>query len=225
MIRQESLEEISDGKLYSENDCVKADTGNCAGCRQVCCKGMEASIVLDPYDVYRLTQKTGKSFNELINDKIEINIVDGIMLPNMRMDPDTNACGFLLNDNRCAIHDARPGVCRMFPLGRYWEDDTHFKYILQKGQCNKDNLFKIKVKKWIDMHEGEPYREFIILWHVYLKQIKSAALNLDEQQLRILCMYTLKTFFVTPYMSSDADGFFREVRERIQKAYTDLGMR
>ena len=69
MIRQESLEEISDGKLYSENDCVKADTGNCAGCRQVCCKGMEASIVLDPYDVYRLTQKTGKSFNELINDK------------------------------------------------------------------------------------------------------------------------------------------------------------
>ena len=27
MIRQESLEEISDGKLYSENDCVKADTG------------------------------------------------------------------------------------------------------------------------------------------------------------------------------------------------------
>ena len=160
MIRQESLEEISDGKLYSENDCVKADTGNCAGCRQVCCKGMEASIVLDPYDVYRLTQKTGKSFNELINDKIEINIVDGIMIPNMRMTPDTNACGFLLSDNRCAIHDARPGVCRMFPLGRYWEDDTHFKYILQKGQCNKDNLFKIKVKKWIDMHEGEPYREF-----------------------------------------------------------------
>ena len=102
MIRQESLEEISDGKLYSENDCVKADTGNCAGCRQVCCKGMEASIVLDPYDVYRLTQKTGKSFNELISDKIEINIVDGIMLPNMRMDPDTNACGFLLSDNRCA---------------------------------------------------------------------------------------------------------------------------
>lgn len=93
--------------------------------------------MLDPYDVYRLTQKTGKSFNELINDKIEINIVDGIMLPNMRMNPDTNACGFLLSDNRCAIHDARPGVCRMFPLGRYWEDDTHFKYILQKDSATK----------------------------------------------------------------------------------------
>ena len=179
MIRQESLEEISDGKLYSENDCVKADTGNCAGCRQVCCKGMEASIVLDPYDVYRLTQKTGKSFNELINDKIEINIVDGIMLPNMRMDPDTNACGFLLSDNRCAIHDARPGVCRMFPLGRYWEDDTHFKYILQKGQCNKDNLFKIKVKKWIE-NRGNVSLKHITVRVSSAYQIKDVDLSLDK---------------------------------------------
>lgn len=34
----------------------------------------------------------------------------------------------------------------MFPLGRYWEDETHFKYIVQKGECNKDNLSKIKLK-------------------------------------------------------------------------------
>ena len=39
MIRQESLEEISDGKLYSENDCVKADTGNCAGSSQFLVSG------------------------------------------------------------------------------------------------------------------------------------------------------------------------------------------
>ena len=64
---------------------------------------------MDPYDVYRLTQKTGKSFNELINDKIEINIVDGIMLPNSENEPGYLMRGFLLSDNRCAIHDARPG--------------------------------------------------------------------------------------------------------------------
>ena len=38
MIRQESLEEISDGKLYSENDCVKADTGNCAEIGRASCR-------------------------------------------------------------------------------------------------------------------------------------------------------------------------------------------
>ena len=40
MIRNCSLEDISDGKLYTENDMVKADTNNCAGCKSVCCHGM-----------------------------------------------------------------------------------------------------------------------------------------------------------------------------------------
>ena len=46
MIRQESLEEISDGKLYSENDCVKADTGNCAG-RELRLSGVDQTQGLD----------------------------------------------------------------------------------------------------------------------------------------------------------------------------------
>ena len=32
MKRNVSLEEISDGKLYTSNDMVKADCGDCAGC-------------------------------------------------------------------------------------------------------------------------------------------------------------------------------------------------
>ena len=54
MIRNCSLEEISDGKLYSENDMVKTDTNQCQGCNSVCCHGMGDSIVLDPYDICRL---------------------------------------------------------------------------------------------------------------------------------------------------------------------------
>ena len=41
MIRNCSLEEISDGKLYSENDMVKADTNQCQGCNSVCCHGID----------------------------------------------------------------------------------------------------------------------------------------------------------------------------------------
>ena len=64
MRREQTLEEISDGKLYDSNDMVKADCHDCEGCCD-CCQGMGDSVILDPYDVYRLTQKTGKSFNEL----------------------------------------------------------------------------------------------------------------------------------------------------------------
>ena len=39
MKRNVSLEEISDGKLYTSNDMVKADCGDCQGC-SACCHGM-----------------------------------------------------------------------------------------------------------------------------------------------------------------------------------------
>ena len=54
MRREQTLEEISDGKLYDSNDMVKADCHDCEGCCD-CCQGMGDSVLLDPYDVYRLS--------------------------------------------------------------------------------------------------------------------------------------------------------------------------
>ena len=53
MIRECSLDEISDGRTYRENDMVKADTAGCEGCFK-CCTGMGQSIILDPFDVWIL---------------------------------------------------------------------------------------------------------------------------------------------------------------------------
>ena len=64
MYREESLEDISDGKLYTDNDMVKADTAGCVGCRQVCCHGMDKSIVLDPFDVHRLTTRLNMTMTQ-----------------------------------------------------------------------------------------------------------------------------------------------------------------
>ena len=51
MERNVTMAEISDGKLYSRDDMVKAGCDDCRGC-SACCHGMGNSIVLDPYDVY-----------------------------------------------------------------------------------------------------------------------------------------------------------------------------
>ena len=234
MIRNCSLEDISDGKLYTENDMVKADTNNCAGCKSVCCHGMGESIILDPYDIYRLTAELGVTFEVLLTDKIEINQVDGIMLPNLKMTANTNSCSFLNEEKRCMIHKARPSICRLFPLGRYWEDETHFKYILQTGQCHKDNLTKIKVKKWLDTPNLAQYNEYVIKWHSYLKRIEAAVesiranaaqsqdLQTAATQIKTICLYTLKTFFNTPYDSEQ--DFFGQFEKRLANAYSVLGM-
>ena len=74
MKRNVSLEEISDGRLYTSNDMVKADCGDCEGC-SACCHGMGESIILDPLDIYRLTTNLEMSFEALLNQYIELNVV------------------------------------------------------------------------------------------------------------------------------------------------------
>ena len=76
MEREIDMKEVSDGRLYGPRDMVKADCGGCAGCSQ-CCESMGSTIILDPFDVWRLTTGLGVSFEALLEDKLELNLVEG----------------------------------------------------------------------------------------------------------------------------------------------------
>ena len=99
MKRNVDMREISDGKLYGLNDMVKADCGDCKGC-SACCRGMGSSIVLDPLDLYRLETGLHTDFQRLMNGYIELNVVDGIILPNLKMGGSDESCAFLSKEGR-----------------------------------------------------------------------------------------------------------------------------
>ena len=80
MLRNVSLEDISDGRLYTENDLVRVDTNSCKGCQTVCCQNMGSTIVIDPYDCYKLTTGLGKTFEQLTMNELELNVVDGLVV-------------------------------------------------------------------------------------------------------------------------------------------------
>lgn len=198
MIRNCSLEDISDGRLYDINDMVKADCMDCEGC-SACCRGMGSSIVLDPYDIYRLTTELDTTFEGLMVGAIELNVVDGVVLPNLKMTGEDEKCYFLNEEGRCSIHSSRPGICRLFPLGRYYENDD-FKYILQVNECKKKDRTKIKVKKWIDTPNLVENKRFILDWHRYLKEMqKKVAECKEDEVIKQISMSTLLKFYITPY--------------------------
>lgn len=97
MKRNIDIKEISDGKLYGPNDMVKADCRGCEGC-SACCHGMGTSIVLTPLDIYRLEKELNASFGELMTKGVELNLADGVILPNLAMRGEKEACAFL-NDS------------------------------------------------------------------------------------------------------------------------------
>ncbi len=214
MKRNVSLEEISDGRLYGINDMVKADCHGCRGCSK-CCRGMGRSVILDPYDVYRLQCGTGKSLSQLLaEEKVELNVVDGCILPNLKMIGEEDGCAFLGQDGRCSIHGCRPGICRLFPLGRYYENGD-FKYFLQIGECNAENRSKIKVSKWIDTPKQRENHNFVCAWHALLKAVEQAVTGEENQEkIKQMNMALLQLFFMTDYCTEE--GFYRQFYERLE---------
>ncbi len=222
MERHVDLKEISDGKLYGLEDMVRADCAGCAGC-SACCMRMGASVVLDPYDVHRLVTGTGMSFEALLQKHLELNVVDGVILPNLKMAGEKEACAFLNEEGRCTVHAHRPGICRIFPLGRLYEGGS-FKYILQVHECKKENRSKVKVKKWIDTPNAKNYDNYIAKWHYFLKDLQNIAREDEEgTAAKTISMYVLKTFYLAGFAADK--NFFEQFYMRLEGACNLFGLR
>lgn len=214
MLRQVDLDEISDGKVYQSHDLVKADCNGCVGC-SFCCRSMVGTITLDPYDIYNLTLNLNKSFELLLSEYIELNIADGIILPNLKTTAE--GCLFLSREGRCTIHGFRPGLCRLFPLGRFIRDNK-VHYILQIHECMYENRSDIFVHKWIGLPDIGVYEEFSAEWYNLIKRLQ-AFITENADQAKVVNMLMLKSFYLNPYNASD---FYRQFWERKESLIKQL---
>lgn len=211
MERNIDMNEVSDGRLYTVNDLVKADCRGCHGCA-ACCQGMGHSVILDPLDVFWLCRGLGTGFEALLAERIELYIADRLILPNLRMAGEEERCTFLDPEGRCSIHGFRPGMCRLFPLGRFYEEQG-FRYFLQVHECPKPDKGKVKVRKWLDIPELKRYERFITDWHDFLKEQRKLV-ETDPEQIKPVSMELLNRFYVTPY-EPDQD-FYEQFYRRLK---------
>lgn len=213
MLRECDLNEISDGKRYGLNDMAKVGCDDCKGC-SACCKGMGSSIVLDPLDAMRIEEALDLSFEELLVNHLELNVVDGIILPNLKMSGQDEACVFLNEEGRCSIHPARPSICRIFPLGRIYEDGA-FSYFLQVNECKKTNRTKCKVSKWIDTPNLRENQKYVAEWHFFLKEYQDRIrAGASQEYAKQISMMILNAFFLTPF--TEPSDFYEECKKRME---------
>ena len=210
MKREVDINEISDGKRYKSGDMVKISCNDCKGCKESCCYGMNKTIILDPYDMYQLQKGCNLSFDELLTKGyIELSVQDNLIIPNLKMNEATNGCSFLAEGDRCSIHDFRPGFCRLFPLGRIYEDG-HFDYFIQTGECDYPNKSKIKIKKWIGIDSLREYEEFVLRWHDYIEELRLEISNIsDVSQVSAISTGFLKRFYKDGYDINQS--FFEQI--------------
>lgn len=152
----------------------------------------------------------------LLAGNVALRVVDGVILPHLKMTEQSDRCSFLNEEGRCSIHDARPGFCRMFPLGRLYEDGT-FSYFLQVNECPKENKTKVKVRRWLDTPELGKYEAFTTKWHYYLKEKQNAARESEDDAFRQqISMNILKLFYLLPYDGNT--DFYTQFAARMELA-------
>lgn len=143
-------------------------TFRCRRCGQ-CCRDVEDQIMLEPLDAYRLgryLREQGRGV-EAIEDVYArythpSTVAEGYPIFLMNTTSPEHACVFL-QDGRCSVYDARPRVCRLYPISVNVErKGAAFRYF----QCMDSHAGhysdgRVSVKDWIYHNLSKEDRAFL----------------------------------------------------------------
>lgn len=221
MERNIDMNEISNGKKYQRDDLVRIGCNDCKGC-SYCCESMGDTIFLDPYDIFNLCKGLSLSFDALCDKFIDFTVVDGIVQPHIKLSGEKNACGFLSDAGRCTIHSFRPGFCRLFPLGRIYENDS-FAYFIQTHECPYPSKSKVKIKSWLGIDNLPEYERYINSWHYFLKDMQGVLKESDDEDMaRNMSLVIIRFFYRRPYDISQ--DFYSQFYNRLESFKNLLGI-
>ncbi|MFR5701145.1 MAG: YkgJ family cysteine cluster protein [Eubacterium ramulus] len=120
---------------------------------------------------------------------------------------------FLNEEGRCSIHGFRPGICRLFPLGRNYEGEK-LSYFLLTDACPAKNKSKMKVSKWLEMDGVKDYEHFLVKWHSLTKSLRQTMQNYNEEEAKRKNMLFLQMFYFTPVQQENFyDGFYERLEQ------------
>lgn len=146
---------------------------HCTMCGK-CCIHRE-DILLTPKDMYRMAKKLGITPEELFEQYCETYIGSDSRIPIVRLKPrgSVRRCP-LLKDRKCSLHDAKPAVCAMFPIGRCLMMDAKtsspehittddIQFIFTAPGCGDDSETHT-VREWLSEFDIPIEDEFFVKW-------------------------------------------------------------
>lgn len=118
----------SDARVLHEADNVELAC-DANGCASNCCT-RSAPVILNPYELALIRRESGLSYEDLL-DVFETDRADGFPLVMLPRDP---ACHFW-SGKGCRIYAARPLACRLYPLGRVYEQGQSHIVLPELNVC------------------------------------------------------------------------------------------
>ena len=200
-------------------------------CRECgkCCKNRD-DILLTARDLYNIAKYLGRTIDEIIHRYCEIYIGDSSRIPIVRLKPSgpENACP-LLRYKHCIVHNAKPTVCALFPLGRAVTmpqngagieitEDIQPQYFMHPATCGSQSSI-YTVRNWLEMFRIPIEDEFYSLWTSAIIFISNYFIVLEEQKVpdcAVECLWSVA--FSMLYLNFDTNvDFINQFNDNISK--------
>lgn len=158
-----------------------------------CCKNQD-TILFNARDIYNIAKKLGKTTIQVIKECAEVYIGNSSRLPMVHMVPvgRQRRCPLLLDDGRCSVHDCKPTVCALYPLGRVaifdgvkdadaeiTKENIRVKYIINDYTCGSAKKHNT-VSSWLAQFQIPEEDEFFLRWNEVLVNLCAAVRKLEK---------------------------------------------
>lgn len=113
-----SIKELKEQLGYTEIGLDETFKFHCTQCGKCCIH--RDDILLSPKDLFHIAKKFQITPEEALTQYCETYIGRNSRFPVVHLKPQGSVqrCP-LLKDRKCSVHDVKPTVCAMFPIGRY----------------------------------------------------------------------------------------------------------
>lgn len=172
----ERLKEIADNFDKMKIGVDESFKFRCVACGRCCYH--RTDILLNPKDVYNISKELGQTPQEMIEQYCESYIGEDSRMPIVRLKPrgSVQRCP-LLKNHKCSVHNSKPVVCAMYPIGRcinmgesgYFSTED-IQYIFQNPGCG-DEGESHTVREWLESFGIPVVDEFFISWQKVVMEL------------------------------------------------------
>lgn len=197
-----------------------------------CCRRRDEPILLTGADIFRIARALGKTTADII-EKNTVGYIGGtshipVVVLKERMD---GSCSFL-RKGRCMVHQDKPAVCAIYPLGRFYNfQDKQFHYFINQRTCqpNREDGKLWTLQKWLDNFKIAETEKMTQAWNRLMGgvTIVTHEMRNDEIKGRLLDVLLLSLYLdydtskpyieqVEQHMSILTDVFKREFHKTLK---------
>lgn len=195
-----------------------------------CCINRE-DILLNALDVYNLAKELKISTGEVLVKYCEsyIGSVSRMMIVRLLPVGSVKRCP-LLKDRKCSVHNAKPTVCALYPLGRGMEmkagetvDFTKLKtrYFLQDTACG-DKSEEHTVRSWLRDFNIPEQDSFYPKWTQTITDIGNMVKQMESHISDHVMELVLQTILICVYLKYSTDEPFMPQFEKNVAEFMEL---